>query len=306
MAIGTAFSRESIRFPNSGNIWVPRSSGRAAGAGLSMHSPCKALPVFAQRVLYAAVRVAGPRVLPGVRATWDDPVDADVWSAFLDDWHRLFGEWDSVSLYRRPQLGRSGCALLLLRNGRGVGFVRITADNERARNEFDVMSGVFSARPKTFTVAQPLGFGSGAGWSWLATASVPNYPLGAVRRRAVRARVIDEIADILDGVIEKATPDLPDWRGAHNDLAPWNLRTDLGGRVIVIDWEDAAFAPRGSDRLYADLTAYLTFRSSPPESTTVGAARWVAEILSSRRVAGEASDSINNRLLRALSAVPLS
>lgn len=155
-------------------------------------------------------------------------------------------------------------------------------------------------------MAQPLGFGSGAGWSWLATASVPNYPLGAVRRRAVRARVIDEIADILDGVIEKATPDLPDWRGAHNDLAPWNLRTDLGGRVIVIDWEDAAFAPRGSDRLYADLTAHLTFRSSPPESTTVEAARWVAEILSSRRVAGETSDSINNRLLRALSAVPLS
>lgn len=270
-----------------------------------MHSPCAPAAVFAQRALYAAVRFAGPRIIPGRRDSWNYPVDSETWLGFVEEWHALFGDWDSIALYRRPQRDRDGCALLLLRRGRGVGFIRITADDARARNEFAVMRGVHRASPETFMIAEPLGLGSRDGWSWLATATVPNYPLGAVRQRPVRARVINEIADILDDVVERSDGIPAGWRGAHGDLAPWNLRTDLFGRVIVIDWEDAVFAPSGSDLLYAELTAQVTFRSRPPESTTAEAAEWISSILGARRTTDEEVGSINNRLLAALALVPI-
>ena len=183
------FSRASIRLLGNEHIWVPRSSGRAAAAGLSMHSPCKPHVVFAQRALYGAVRFLGPRVLPGSRDTWDDPVPAETWEDFVGQWHSVFGDWDSAALYRRPQNGRSGFALLLLRDGRGAGFVRVATSAEAVRKEFDVMSGINAAHPSTFTVARPLDWGSTDGWAWLATESVPNYPLGALKRADVRLQL---------------------------------------------------------------------------------------------------------------------
>lgn len=305
MAIAVEFSRASIRFPTSGHIWVPGSSARAAAAGLSMHSPCTAPAVLAHRLLFGAVRIVGARVLPGERASWPDPIDPDSWRECVRDWQELVGAWDSVALYQRPQQGRSGFSVLLLREGRGVGFVRVSPDHERAAHEFAVLEGLQRAEPESFTAARPLGFGTVDGYSWVASASVPNYPLGAVRQRAVRLRVIEEIGDVLETVLTHTAGQPTGWRGAHGDASPWNLRTDLLGRVIVIDWEDAGFAPAGADLLYADLTAQLTFRGQRAASSSPEAAEWVRALLSARRVDGEGADSINNRLLTALDAIPV-
>jgi hypothetical protein len=297
------FPRDSVRFPATGHIWVPRASARAAASGLSMHSPCVPWKVLAQRVLYAGVRLGGARFLPGERASWDDPIASAVFTDFVRQWRDAFGVWDSAALYRRPQSARAGCALLLLRQGRGVGFVRITADSSKAENEFAVMSGVAAARPSTFTVASPVGWGAEAGHAWVGTRSVPNYPLGAVRRPALRLAVTQELDAILDDVLPRPDDTPPHWRGSHGDLAPWNLRTDLAGVVRVIDWEDAGFAPVGVDLLYGGLTSALTFGTPMPAEADREAADWVACILTGRLAGDEAPDSVNHRLLSALARV---
>jgi hypothetical protein len=298
------FSRDSVRFPRTGHIWVPRSSARAAAAGLSMHSPCVPWKVLGQRALYAAVRLGGSRILPGARASWDDPVEPAVFADFAGQWREAFGSWDSAALYSRPQSARAGCALLLLRDGRGVGFVRITADGAKAAHEFAVMSGVHAARPSTFKIARPIGWGAGTHWAWVGTQSVPNYPLGAVRRLRLRLAVTEEIDAILDDVLPRGAHTPLHWRGSHGDLAPWNLRTGLSGVVRVIDWEDAGFAPPGVDILYGGLTSALTFGTSMPSETSGEAADWVERMLTGRLAVGEAPDSVNHRLLMALARVP--
>ena len=294
------FSRESIRPPTIGHIWVPRSSARAAASGMSMHSPCARPVVFAQRALYGAIRVFGPRILPGPRETWDDPLESDVWGMFVDQWRSEFGTWDSAALYRRPQSGRTGCAVLLFRDGRGVGFVRVTTSEARVEREFRVLDGVHAARPTTFAVARPRAWGAERGWAWLGTESVPNYPLGAVRRASVRLPVIDELGSILDGVLPRAESVPAHWRGSHGDLAPWNLRTELGGAVRVIDWEDADYAPPGTDIVYSGVTAHTTFGTALPTDVNAEAVGFVADLIAARRAIDEDAGSLNNRLLDAM------
>lgn len=269
-----------------------------------MYSPCVRPVVIAQRLLYIAVRVLGPGVLPGRRDAWKDPVETEIWNSFNAQWQELCGIWDSAALYQRPQSGRSGFALLLLREGRGVGFIRVTASRLRAEKEFSVMRAVHAARPETFSIARPLGHGHGGEWAWLATESVPNYPLGAVRRSTTREKVTAEISTVLDEVLQRGSETPRHWQGSHGDLAPWNLRTEWGGAVRVIDWEDAAFAPPGVDLLYGALTAHLTFGARLPTATNIEAAQWVAELVSTRRTVDEGMGSVNNRLLAALECVP--
>lgn len=156
MELTTDFSRESVRLRGKEHIWVPLSSGRAAAAGLSLFSPSRPSVVLAQRVLFGAVRVFGPWVLPGSRDSWSDLVPPMVWETFTDEWRSLFGTWDSVALYCRPESHRSGFAILALRDGRGVGFVRVSTSEEAVQKEFAVMTGVHLARPKTFHIARPL------------------------------------------------------------------------------------------------------------------------------------------------------
>ncbi|QNE48064.1 phosphotransferase [Glaciihabitans sp. INWT7] len=272
---------------------------------MSMHSPCTIPAVFAQRVLWSAVRIFGSRVLPGVRGVWDEPIARDTWDQFEAEWFETFGWWDRVSLYRRPQVSRSGCSLLLLRDGRGVGFVRITSEAERATQEFAVMSSVWSAHPESFVIARPVGIGHGPGWSWIGTESVPNYPLGAVRRAAVRERVVGEMGDVLETALSRSDSTPPTWRGSHGDFAPWNLRTELGGRVRVIDWEDAVFAPPGADLLYGAVTAHLTFGTALPQEADGEVVRWIESAVQNRLASDESLDSLNNRMLVILRGLEL-
>jgi hypothetical protein len=251
-----------------------------------MHSPC------------TAPAELGPRALSGVRESWDEPIAHLTWEQFEAEWFEAFGRWDSAALYSRPQASRSGCSVLLLRDGRGVGFVRITTDPQRAAREFAVMSSVWLAHPASFTVARPVGFGHGPGWSWIGSESVPNYPLGAVRKRAVRERVAAEIGDILDTVLARSESTPLGWRGSHGDLSPWNLRTELTGRVRVIDWEDAAFAPAGVDSLYGAVTAHLTFGTPLPAEVDGAAAGWIESVVEKRLSSNEAPGSLNNRMLQ--------
>jgi hypothetical protein len=247
-----------------------------------MHSPCAPVKVLAQRVLYAGVRVVGPRLIPGERVAWTAPLPEDEWSALLQAWRDTAGGFDSLAMYLRPQAGRAGFAALLLDRGRAVAFARVQIDRSRIEREYLVMRQLSAARPSSFRVARPISWGETAGAGWLLTSSVPNYPLGAVRSARTRRAVSAELSEILLGTLPRPE-DVPDhWVPAHGDFSPWNLRTELTGTVRVIDWEDAGFAPPATDLLYGALTAHATFGTPLPAAVPAEAADWVEGILSER------------------------
>lgn len=326
--------RRAVRFPGDGHIWAPAGAGRrAAAAGIAMHSPCRPTRVLAQRALYLAVRLVGARAIPGRRAAWDPPLEDGTWLQLLDAWRDLTGPFDAIALYRRPQAARSGFSALLLRDGRGVGFARCHPQADRVAKEHAVQQAVFAARPRAFDVAQPLGFGrlgddandgangganddangGGIGGAWLLSRSLPNYPLGAVRRAAVRDAVAAEIGAVLreaaqrDAALDAALRTVPDvpahWRPAHGDLAPWNLRTTISGSVRVIDWEDAAYAPPGVDRLYGALTAHATYGAPLPSRADEEALEWVRQLILRRCPDPADPPAAEAALLRAIAAI---
>ena len=293
----------SIRFPASGHIWIPAHGRRAAASGLSMHSPCRPLKVLAQRALWAGVRVAGPRLIPGERVVWQAPLPDDDWQGLLTQWRDAAGPFDGLTVYHRPQTGRTGFAALLLRAGHGVAFARLHPDAGRTQREFIVVSGVHRAQPRSFRVAEPIATGSGA-LAWMLTASVPNYPLGALRSARRRSAVADEIGEILAGVLERPADVPAHWVPAHGDFTPWNVRTDLGGRVLVIDWEDAGYAPPGADALYGALTAHTTFGAPLPADAPEEARDWLDALIAERAARESGSAAANAELRRLLDSIP--
>lgn len=263
-----------------------------------MHSPCAPLAVAAQRALYLGVRVVGSGLIPGSREAWAIPAPTDEWQELVGAWADETGGFDQIALYHRPQPGRTGFSALLLRRGRGVAFARVHPDEARVTHEYAVLSHIHASEPSTFRVAQPIAWGRVASASWMLTTSVPNYPLGAVRRAATRQRVSDELTAILDPRLTRPPGTPEHWVASHGDFTPWNLRTDRG-RVIVIDWEDAGFAPPGTDLLYGDLTAHTTFGSRLPATAPAEAADAIEQMLRAR-LAGRDSGGPDAVMLSAL------
>lgn len=209
-----------------------------------------------------------------------------------------------MAVYHRPQLGREGFAVLLLRKGKGVGFARVHPDRERVKREFTVLELLHAAQPRSFAVARPVAFGESEPAAWMLTESVPNYPLGAVRRESTRQAVAAELSQVLNGRLDRPAGTPSHWVPAHGDFAPWNLRTELGGKVRVIDWEDATYAPPGVDLLYGSLTAHATFGSRLLSSTTVEAARWIDELLQKRSLSETGARTETEDLRALLRLIP--
>ena len=271
-----------------------------------MHSPCKTSKVWAQRALYAAVRVFGPAVIPGDRAPWTDVIDESLWRELSNEWEPLIGDIDAAALYTRPQSERHGWSALLFRRGIAIAFARVDPDWTRIRSEFEVLNLVHAAKPRTFQVVRPIGAGQAGSRSWMLSTSVPNYPLGAVRKRATRSRVATEISEILSVRLPRPDGVPAHWTPAHGDFSPWNTRTQLSGVVRVIDWEDAGYAPPGLDDLYGDVTAFATFGGERPRPTIPETRAWLRQRLE-RRVSEQPSASRDQtRLMEILDDVPVS
>ncbi|KNY05445.1 phosphotransferase [Microbacterium sp. GCS4] len=221
-------------------------------------------------------------MVPGERARWTPPLPEEVWSGLLEEWTSHVGRVDSVAVYHRPQTGRVGLSALLLREGRGVGFVRVSNDVARVNHEARVVRALNRARPETFRVAELVAAEDVNGLGWMLSESVPNYPLGAVRRSRTREAVAAEISDVLSDALDRPADVPPHWTVAHGDLSPWNLRRRISGAVQVIDWEDAAYAPPGVDALYGALTAHVSLGTPLPVSAPAEAHAWVDDLLSGR------------------------
>lgn len=263
------------------------------------------MAVLAQRVLYAGVRILGPRIIPGAREPWEHPLPEDRWRDLVDRWSGSVGRVDSAAMYYRPQAGRTGFSVLLLREGRGVGFARVSTESERLAHEAKVIAALNAARPESFRVAGLLGSDTSDDVGWLLTESVPNYPLGAVRRASARASVAAELSTILAGALPRPSGVPAHWTPAHGDFSPWNLRTHLNGSIQVIDWEDAGYAPPGVDVLYGGLTAHVSMGTPLPGSAPAEARGWVDELLSDRIDTQPETAHLNGQTREILRSIPV-
>ncbi len=234
--------------PGWGHIKVPMSSRSAALAGLALYTPSLTRGIWAQRAAAACVTVFGPRALPGRSFPWT-PVSEMEWQELSDRWRRELGAFDDMAGYSRLQASRTGLALVLLHKGSPIAFVKCRqGDSVSLTNERLAMEAVWSYRPRAFQVPEPLLSGSTGGWHYLVSAPLPpglhrpprNPPL-----RAILAEVEAALA-VLPRPLE--TPD--HWRPMHGDFAPWNLRQLRDGSLVLVDWEEAGWAPPGADEVF--------------------------------------------------------
>lgn len=282
--------------PGWGHIKVPMSSRRAAIAGLGLYTACRARALWAQRAACAAVAILGPGALWGSSFPWS-PLGETTWEALAALWRREFGTFDEVAGYSRLQASRGGVALLLLRNGSPIAFVKLRqGDDGELRNERRALEAMWSAGPRAFLIPEPLDAGTLDDWHYLVTAPLPSGlhrpprdpPLGAI---------LEEVAAALAGL--PRAPGTPDhWRPMHGDFAPWNLRRLRGGSLALVDWEKAAWAPPGADDVfYRAAQAVLLHRQAEGGAAAEAVQFWRARVSSRQETARD------ERLAQALGRV---
>lgn len=235
--------------PGRGHVLLPTSSRRAARAGLSLYAACKPRVLRAQQVADALVATVGPRWLPGQAAPLQLPVDGEVHDALLEELERDLGAFDELAVYQRSQTTRGGFALLPLRHGRPIAFVKVRT--RRAGRSFDTeVDAMRAVRASAVAFAVPtvLATGRVAHLDWMASTSLP----GRVHRPPKSVDIDAVTKDIQRGLASWPRPAgvAAHWRPMHGDFAPWNLRQGRDGTLTLIDWDDVGWGPPGADAVF--------------------------------------------------------
>lgn len=240
--------------PGWNHLKIPTSSRRDALAGLALYAACRPRALLAQRMAWGWVKLFGPRALPGRAATWVPPVAAETWRELSEAWQARLGPFDAVAGYQRTQVDRPGLALLLLRRGRGLAFVKLRpGPSGPVDHEWLTLERVWRYGPRAFRVPEPLFRGTAGGWVYAAFAALP-----AELHRVPTDPPLDAILAEIRGALA-TTPrggGVPaHWEPMHGDFAPWNLRQTSARALYLVDWEGAAWAPPGADAVYYHATS---------------------------------------------------
>jgi hypothetical protein len=243
--------------PGRGQLRIPLSSRGAALAGLSLYATCRRTATLAQRATWMCVSLLGPRAIVGKSRAWQ-PLAGDAWEAISQIFRRDIGAFDEIAGYARTDASRGGLSLLLLQQGSPVAFVKMregvseSLDRERLASELAYRNG-----PLTFRVPQPIASGYAGGWSYFAVSALPARLHSTPTAPPIEA-IAEEIGEILAS-LPRAAGTEAHWLPMHGDFTPWNLR-EVGPReLVLLDWEDAAWAPPGADEvLYRAASSALT------------------------------------------------
>jgi glycosyltransferase involved in cell wall biosynthesis len=259
--------------PGWGHIKVPMSSRRAALAGLGLYSACRARALWTQRAAGLVAAIFGPGALWGRSFAWSPMMTAAEWEELASLWRGELGTFDDMAGYSRLQASRGGLALLLLRKGAPIAFVKLRqGDAAELANEWRALTAVEQYRPRAFQAPAPLRFGSVGGWNWLAAAPLPSG-LHRPSQRPPLPEILGEIAAALAGSHRPlGTPD--HWRPMHGDFAPWNLRQLRGKSLALVDWEQAGWAPPAADEVFYQATSAVLGRGLPGHCDAAEAIRY--------------------------------
>lgn len=178
-----------------------------------------------------------------------------VLASLSDQWaHTLGDSVDAIAGYVRPEAERAQHTFLVCGRASSM-LVRMRVEATSLASE-NAVSATASRRSMSFSVPRLLGTGVAEGLAWAGYEAISRTPHAPAARP--HETVFDEIAALVESSIPRP-PDTPaHWRGAHNDVTPWNLRRGRG-RTWLIDWEDAGWAPPGADAVYAAATWQATF-----------------------------------------------
>ncbi|MFD0685142.1 phosphotransferase [Actinomadura fibrosa] len=283
-----------------GNILVPTGSRRGALAGVSLLTRSRTPAVTAQWLLFGAVAVAGPRVIPGTRVGGEPPGGAALWQALSS----RVGPFDGLALYERPQGSRTGVAAVLLHRGRPAGFLKVRDEPDTLDREVRALSAFPGGQAAGFRVPKVLDRDETHGSHWMLIEAMPPRPARPLRG-TVLAVLVAQIQRRLAVVVPRP-PGTPDhWLPMHGDLTVWNLRRCGAGLPWLIDWEDARWAPPGADRVYYEATHTAVFGRPPASRELTGPAEavlfWTRQV--ERRPAADRDAPFNARLRAALRAM---
>lgn len=283
--------------PGRGQLSIPMSSRGAALAGLSLYATCRMTATLAQRATWMCISLLGPRAIPGKSRAWQ-PLSGDAWEALSQILRRDVGAFDEIAGYGRTDASRGGVALLLLRDGVPIAFVKLregvspSLDHERLASEL-----AFQHAPRSFRVAEPISAGYAGGWSYFAVNALP-----ARLHRVPMAPPVEVIAEEIGAALAslpRSADTAPHWHPMHGDFTPWNLRELGRGDLVLLDWEHAAWGPPGADAvLYRAASSALT-QALPAPSPYDEAIQFWRERIAARD--GDARDRrLDEALLRAL------
>lgn len=308
LALDGAGQKTFIRFPpHTQNILVPSGPRAASTRALTLYTACRAKPLTAQRALWALSWVTGARALPGRRESWEPPMGGDQFAQLRAQWSECVdnissrAEIDGIAVYNRVQGTREGIVLLVCA-GRGSMLVRLRSDGESMDLERRI-SVESQRRPvMTFRVPRLVGEGSTADWHWVGYEAISRAPHTPVLRMS--DQLTDDITELVESVVPRPDGIPGHWRGSHGDLTPWNLRR-ARRTTWLIDWEDAEWAPPGSDAVYfAATTAALrgsVKRAMDPSPRLFEACQFWAERVRGRSIA-DTEARLQDRLLTLLDA----
>ncbi len=294
--------------PGWDHIRVPVSSRRAALAGLSLYAACRPRALWGQRVAWVCVAIFGPRTLPGRSLTWV-PMASLEWVELAETWRRELGAFDEVTGFARLDVHRGGLALLLLRKGSPIAFVKVHhGTGGSILNERRALEAVSKCRPRSFQAPELIQSGFLHGWHYLAAAPLP---LGLHRppRHPPLQAILEEIEGALTQMPRPAgTPE--HWRPMHGDFAPWNLRRCAGKSLYLagkslylMDWENAGWGPPNADEVFYRAADAALKNTLPDRSAAAAAANADEAIRFWRgRVAADADNDRDRRLARSLRA----
>ena len=277
--------------PGRGNLKIPTSSRRAARAGLSLYAPCRPKGRVTRWVAWRMVDLFGPRAVPGSPVEWVPPMGVGVWRDLVSEWTEFLGPFDEVAVHQRIQVSRRGFAALLLADGHPVGFVKVRdGDDAPLLNEFRALTSISSAEPRSFAVPRPISVAGVEGWNYLLTTALrPD-----LHRMPSEPPLREITAEIRAGLVDlPRAPGTPEhWEPMHGDFTPWNLRQRRDGTLILVDWEDAAWAPPGADEVYYRATAeVLGGGDRGYEGSVTATSFWQQRLTERNARTGEASDS---------------
>jgi hypothetical protein len=279
--------------PRWSHIYVPTSSRSASLAALALYGPCRAAGRLAHWAAWHAVLLGGATLIPGRSQRWVPPVGPDEWRALEGRWRTHVGPYDTIAVYEQPQATREGCALLPIRDGRAVAFIKLrTTGEDGLSREGRALTLVAGSSVDTFWTPEHIASGSSETVDWLAMSPLPR----GRHRPARQPPLPDLIADVQGALAGVPRPrDVPaTWRPMHGDLTPWNLRVARDGRLLLIDWEDAGWGPPGADATYFWAAAAALWGTAPPEVDREAAAFW------RRRIAHSTRDGADSRLRQRL------
>ncbi len=234
--------------PGRDGLRVPVRDRRSALSGLAMGSPSSRRAELAHTAAWWAVKLFGPRILPGPRRRWEPAIDLEVWDRILTGVEATIGSWEDMAVYERRE-GRRGFLFAPLVDGRPLAVVRIGAvGDEGVAHEVAALDRLEQYCPVSFVTPRVLSVGEAKGWTY---AVLTSLDLGRHRMlpECPRAEVTEELQAALVSLPRpEGTPE--HWLPAHGDFAPWNLRTSRGLIPALLDWEVSGWAPPGADRVY--------------------------------------------------------